>query len=106
MSKNNYTFDGEEELFEVAKKLPKAKRHEIYARNVEKDDWKKVFWRNSLWLEDSRFVDDIFFIFVFRVFKFVYKNNLGFYRFKNDKMLLYFSYIYIFLVLELLKSLI
>jgi hypothetical protein len=42
-----------EELYETADSLPEVERHEVYARQEDRDEWTQVPWRDSLWTNES-----------------------------------------------------
>jgi len=56
---NIYTFDGLDELYETADTLPEVKRHEVHAYHPERDEWKSLPYRHSLWIEDGSAVGDV-----------------------------------------------
>jgi hypothetical protein len=41
-------------LYETAEELPEVDRHDVYAHQVEEDEWQEVPYRDSLWTGDSR----------------------------------------------------
>ena len=49
-----YVFDDLDELYETAKRLPEVDRHDVYARNEQRDDWEEIPYRDSLWTDDGR----------------------------------------------------
>jgi hypothetical protein len=56
---NIYTFDGLDELHETANKLPEVERKEVHAYHPERDEWKTLPYRDSLWIEDGSAVGDV-----------------------------------------------
>ena len=59
IAENTYTFDGLEELYDVAETLPEAERHPAYGHHEELDEWAEINWRDSVWLDDGRLVGDV-----------------------------------------------
>jgi hypothetical protein len=59
MQEQTYTFDGLDDLYETADKLPRVERHDVYARNEELDEWKKVPWRDSLWTDTGELSGEV-----------------------------------------------
>lgn len=49
-----YTFEGLDELYKTADRLPEVIRHDVYAHQTESDEWESVPYRDSLWTDDGR----------------------------------------------------
>ncbi|WP_353634417.1 DUF932 domain-containing protein [Halobacterium sp. NMX12-1] len=49
-----YVFDDLDELYETAERLPEVDRHDVYARNEQRDEWEQIPYRDSLWTDDGR----------------------------------------------------
>ncbi|MFC4550224.1 MULTISPECIES: DUF932 domain-containing protein [Halorussus] len=59
MREQTYTFDDLDQLYETADQLPQVERHDVYARNEELDEWKKVPWRDSLWTDTGELSGEV-----------------------------------------------
>jgi hypothetical protein len=59
ISDNIYTFDGLDELHGTADKLPEVERYEVHAYHPDRDEWKTLPYRDSLWIEDGSAVGDV-----------------------------------------------
>lgn len=59
ITERTYRFQNIEELYETAEQLPEAERQGIYAHNEDTDEWEKIGWRNSLWMDDYGAVGDV-----------------------------------------------
>lgn len=59
MREQTYTFDGLDQLYETADQLPRVERHDVYARNEERDEWQPVPWRDSLWTDDGKLAGEV-----------------------------------------------
>lgn len=59
VQEQTYTFDGLDGLYETAEELPEVARHDVYGHHGERDEWKEIPYRDSLWTDDGRLTGDV-----------------------------------------------
>lgn len=59
ITERTYSFNNIQELYQTAEKIPNAEEGDIYAHQPVRDEWEKIGWRRSLWLDGYGAVGDV-----------------------------------------------